>query len=236
MRVCVCKTTSGLSILYFKPMKNFILIILVSQLFVLTKSQSIDEPIYYYEVKYNVQPLKQVPNISESSLTIGKFFSEYHILQEPVTVNKNGIKYEFGYLQYNVQYNSNSNEMIGQRIYENGSKKYAVWQPNWNWEITDETSEVLGYKVKKAIANSIDIDPSSPVYRGKVYAWFAPDIAVSSGPAFFCGLPGLILKVNYERTSRTITATSLRKKTNKPKFNYIKEGDKVSNKNEIIRY
>lgn len=54
------------------------------------------------------------------------------------------------------------------------------------WEITTETSEVLGYKCTKALTR----------YGGRTYtAWFCPDIPISDGPWKFYGLPGLIMKV-----------------------------------------
>lgn len=53
------------------------------------------------------------------------------------------------------------------------------------WEISDESKEIIGYQCFKAISD----------YRGRKWtAWFAPEIPVQDGPWKLCGLPGLILE------------------------------------------
>lgn len=53
------------------------------------------------------------------------------------------------------------------------------------WEISDESKEIISYQCFKAIAD----------YRGRKWtAWFAPEIPVQEGPWKLCGLPGLILE------------------------------------------
>lgn len=54
------------------------------------------------------------------------------------------------------------------------------------WELLDGTDTLLGYQCRLAAIR----------YGGRIYtAWYAPDIPVSDGPWKFCGLPGLILKI-----------------------------------------
>lgn len=54
------------------------------------------------------------------------------------------------------------------------------------WNIGDETKEILGYKCFIATAH----------FRGNDWiAWFTPDIPLSLGPWKFGGLPGLILEI-----------------------------------------
>ena len=56
----------------------------------------------------------------------------------------------------------------------------------WNWEISDETKTINGYKCKKAISKAFD---------AYFEAWFTEDIPIGAGPEKFDGLPGLILYV-----------------------------------------
>lgn len=68
------------------------------------------------------------------------------------------------------------------------------WQYTENWEkpewnLSDESKDVLGYQCFKAVAD----------YRGRRWtAWFAPEIPVHDGPWKLCGLPGLILEAYDE--------------------------------------
>lgn len=63
------------------------------------------------------------------------------------------------------------------------------WEkPDWN--ISDESKEILGYQCFKATAD----------YRGRRWtAWFAPEIPIQDGPWKLCGLPGLILEAGDNR-------------------------------------
>jgi GLPGLI family protein len=57
------------------------------------------------------------------------------------------------------------------------------------WELSNEKSEVAGYRCMKA----------QTVFLGRTWtAWFTPDIPVSDGPWKLCGLPGLILTAEDE--------------------------------------
>lgn len=82
-----------------------------------------------------------------------------------------------------------------------------------NWKITRETKALLGYKVRKAtLEDSLSITT----------VWFAPKITLSTGPAEFWGLPGLILEVEKKSKERIHT------------INYIAKSIKKNEKTKII--
>ncbi|MFZ4862243.1 GLPGLI family protein [Sphingobacterium sp. Mn56C] len=55
-----------------------------------------------------------------------------------------------------------------------------------NWNILTDTMTIYNYKCQKA----------SLEYRGNTWwAWFALDLPIADGPYKFCGLPGLIIKM-----------------------------------------
>src|SRR5690606_10990646 len=74
-------------------------------------------------------------------------------------------------------------------------KKYFSVDPleKFDWKITKEKKEIMGFEVRKATA-----EDSTAVYT----AWYAPKLAVSTGPATYWGLPGLILEL--EKSSKTM--------------------------------
>lgn len=64
--------------------------------------------------------------------------------------------------------------------------KYEEPYEKQNWEITEDTLNILGYTCQKATCT----------FRGRNYiAWFTTDIPISNGPWKFTGLPGLILNI-----------------------------------------
>lgn len=90
-----------------------------------------------------------------------------------------------------------------------------------DWKITGNQKVILGYNCMEAVRQ----DTSGK----KTTAWFAPSISISSGPAGFCNLPGMVLEADINDGSRVITAKSIESiaaadlKLQKPK-----DGKKVS--------
>lgn len=67
-----------------------------------------------------------------------------------------------------------------------GMFKYIEDIDLFNWQLTNDTATIQGYKSQKATCN----------FGGRSWiAWFSPEIPYSDGPYKFNGLPGLILKV-----------------------------------------
>ena len=78
------------------------------------------------------------------------------------------------------------------------------WKNHLAWEITDEEKEIAGYKVRKAVAMSYG-DKKDALYTGKVTAWFTTEVPIPTGPDFYYGLPGLIVRLYYDITREGYT-------------------------------
>ena len=70
----------------------------------------------------------------------------------------------------------------------------------FKWELIDEFSEILGYKVQKATTR----------YGGRDWiAWFSSELPYNDGPYKFCGLPGLILKLQDTKEHYVFEAVTI---------------------------
>ena len=79
----------------------------------------------------------------------------------------------------------------------------------FQWQIiTNNDTTILGYNCKKATTS----------YGGRNYiAWFSTNIPINDGPYKFCGLPGLIVKINDTKNQHSFELTSLQRiKHNSP--------------------
>lgn len=74
-------------------------------------------------------------------------------------------------------------------------------RPAYEWRLTGEQSELLGYVVHKATA----VHDSS-----HIEAWFSPEIPVSAGPGLFGGLPGMILALSVDDGQTVYSATEVK--------------------------
>ena len=89
--------------------------------------------------------------------------------------------------------------------------------PVFNWNISPETREILGYNCLKATTS----------FRGRDYeAWFTPSVPMASGPWKFSGLPGLILSV-YD-TEGLFSFEAIELEQSSPKTIYRYEGKNTS--------
>ncbi len=69
------------------------------------------------------------------------------------------------------------------------------------WEITPETRKISGFMAQKAIAKPHKKDYNNgyfDVKYGNLVAWFVAEIPIPLGPEGYNGLPGLIVKLEYE--------------------------------------
>lgn len=82
--------------------------------------------------------------------------------------------------------------------------KYEEKMPLMDWLILPEKQELLGYSCQKATCR----------FRGRDWiAWFAWEIPFSDGPWKFCGLPGLILKIEDETKSYSFVCQWVKKQS-----------------------
>jgi GLPGLI family protein len=105
---------------------------------------------------------------------------------------------------------------------ELGDKDYIIEDSirHLNWKLLDETKVILGYRCKKA---------SGKTERGSdVDAWYTEEIAVSSGPETFSGLPGMILQVDINKDEFVITAVSMEKSADKKELKAPSNGKKIT--------
>lgn len=76
--------------------------------------------------------------------------------------------------------------------------------PDFNWHLTEQTDSICGYLCHIATGE----------FRGREYkAWFASEISKSEGPWKFCGLPGLILKIEDRAQQYIFECISINSKT-----------------------
>ena len=115
---------------------------------------------------------------------------------------KNTIVTEKGYEYYHYKnyldwyYDMADKTIVQTRDTQKFPDLIARWQANMEWEITEETGVIAGYKVQKAITKPLYED-YYPFTYGNAVAWFTTEIPVSVGPEGYYGLPGLIVRLEY---------------------------------------
>ena len=80
---------------------------------------------------------------------------------------------------------------------------------SFKWKIGKEKMTICGYPCRNATCE----------FRGRKWeAWFTNKIPVSLGPWKFCGLPGLIMRVNDDKNEHVFYATCVRKGGNSIRY------------------
>lgn len=103
-----------------------------------------------------------------------------------------------------------------------------------DWEITNETKTIQGYECYKA---TVEFIPDFG--KGEVAtAWFTKDLPFQFGPAFYSGLPGVILEVKqgyYTFYADNIKLTKREVKIKKPKMKNIIKYDNFKEEMEQMK-
>lgn len=123
----------------------------------------------------------------------------------------------------------NLNEKISLKSASSFSQDFLITDSlkNYDWKITRESKELLGYEVRKAEAI---VDSTT-----NVIAWYAPKLTYKNGPDVYGGLPGLIMEIeinsdSQQRGKRKITykAISLNVVNDKKGIERPKKGKKIT--------
>lgn len=70
---------------------------------------------------------------------------------------------------------------------------------SYNWILTDSTRTFNGYKCKLAKGFFSQKNPlTDAANKVEFFAWYSSDLPSQFGPAFFTGLPGLVLVAGYD--------------------------------------
>jgi GLPGLI family protein len=92
---------------------------------------------------------------------------------------------------------------------------------NISWKLIDgETKTIAGHSCKKATGKT--------ALGSDLVAWYAEDISLSSGPAQFGGLPGLILAMDVNNSEFVYTATAISKDVKQAELKAPTKGKKVT--------
>ncbi|MCO5724987.1 GLPGLI family protein [Robiginitalea marina] len=107
-----------------------------------------------------------------------------------INSDKEGNGSDYSYKPSNARYlyyfNDLRNSLITYKWYIAFKKFYITDSPTFNWKLTSEFKDILGYKCQKATLE----------FRGRSYeAFFTNELGVKGGPWKFHNLPGAILEV-----------------------------------------
>lgn len=215
--------------------KNFILIISVflathvqgqeQGIAIYTVEPSIDEDDFMYESLTSNFPdvldfleelsFQLVFDMERSYFTLeDKLFSDDHkVLAASLLVHFSGdkLKNEYGFLS-----DISTSPMV--------KEKWLESQCHSNWEITQESKEIKGYKVYKAKISYQEGNDLSGFITKNATAWFCPEINLPHGPQEFCGLPGLIFELQTPHATFGLTSIVFKEVT----FPDVKEDEIIS--------
>jgi len=94
------------------------------------------------------------------------------------------------------------------------------------WKLSGETKEVSGMNCMRADHIPVEGDTTDTI---AIHVWFTPEIAVSSGPSGFGGLPGLIVHVDINDGEKVLSLSKIvMRELEEEEIEKPKKGKKVS--------
>ena len=106
--------------------------------------------------------------------------------------------------------NRESNEVIHTKKF--AGQKFFIRKNNLHWKLLGETLKIDEFLCYKAVATAI-ISNSKGSHEIEITAWYAPEISVPYGPDGYGGLPGLILQLEKNGTTTSISNLSFSDKS-----------------------
>lgn len=141
---------------------------------------------------------------------------------DPVAISGAGMHMEFKMAEPDnkIFYDLDGNEQIEQREFMTRQFLIKGEIDPAAWKLTGNEKTIMDYPCQEAIKEE----------NGKqIKAWFTPAIPVSSGPADYVGLPGLVLNVDIDNGKRIIAAQEIKLgPVDKKLLKKPKKGKKVS--------
>lgn len=172
----------------------------------------------YYQFKFLKDiKLSQNPREGLCVLQIGENYSKFSdvkilkidsLFEKFSHLDNNGAKEMNQLLMYKPLWEMESLKSSADKkiIYQKRYKtkyQYEEQQPEFTWQLHNDSKKILNYNCKKATAK----------YRGREYiAWYASEIPVNNGPYVFEGLPGLILEIEDSNNKYHFIAVGIDKK------------------------
>lgn len=125
-------------------------------------------------------------------------------------------------------------KMVYQKLYEGVTPLISTWPlQKFDWKISSETKELLGYKVQKATTKAYYFEYADQS-QGEVIVWFTSDIPFPSGPDGYYGLPGLILELSYTQGTDRFVVKSVDTRTDQQSIAIPTDGLAVSKEQMVF--
>jgi GLPGLI family protein len=147
------------------------------------------------------------------SLSIFSKVNKLISFDDPLKDIHEGIAKNFTNFNNQTLYNFNKNQITYNISILNNAYTVKQEPMYFDWKLTNDQKEILGYNAQKAEGVHKDILTGKTF---KIEAWFIRDVLISTGPDVFMGLPGLIVELDLPRS---IIRISKIEKTNKVDIN-----------------